>query len=314
LVTARGRATAPLFNTKLKILDTKDTIMTELNVTEAKSLALVESFIDDIQNYVDVNIGEGTAMTAAAIYEGFKSDIGCNLNEEDFIKGFRAAVKADRITGIEGAKRAGYKRIGEALTKNAVDIDLENIEPYLDGIQAFVDKYIQGVTRMTASVIFEKFSKTTKFTLSEEEFVKSFRLAIREGKIQGLESAYKFGYKRASTEMVVTDDTTEEEKTGHDICEIVIDERRKLVVLDRLNWAFQVRRETGTWATEAYIPNIPSGMQCLARRLMDDELKGLSKFTLKDFMSRIIEAENHIIELITKIVPEKKAEREVKAA
>lgn len=289
------------FNTRF---DTKDTIMTELNVTEAKSLALVESFIADIQNYVDVNIGEGNAMTAAAVYEGFKSEAGCDLGEEDFIKGFRAAVKTERITGIEGAKRAGYRRIGDTLKPKSTEDVLELLEPYIAGIQAFVDKNIQGEVRMTAAVLFEKFSRTTKVNLSSDDFVKLFRIAIREDKIQGLESAYKFGYKRAGTKSVISDDDdTEEEKTGHDVCEIVIDERRKLIVLDRLNWALQVRRDTGTWATEAYIPNIPSGIHSLARRLMDDELKGLSKFALRDFASRVVEAENRITELLTKIVP-----------
>lgn len=285
----------------------------ELNVTEAKSLTLIEKYIGDIQNFVDVNIGEGSAMTAAAIYEGFKTGFGCDLSEDDFVKGFRAGVKVNRITGIEGAKRAGYKRIGEALAKKATDTDLEGIAPYLEGIQAFVDKHIQGEIRMTAAVIYEKFSKSTKLELSEEDFVKSFRLAIREGKIKGLESAYKFGYKRISTAVEVDETEEDEEKTGHDICEIVIDERRKLVALDRLNWVLQVRKDTGSWANEAYIPNIESGIRCLARRLLDDEMKGMNRFSIIELANRIEEAEKRIQDLLVKIVPEK-TKVEVKAA
>lgn len=285
--------------------------MTELNITEAKSLSLVEDFINDIQNYVDENIREGNAMTAADIYEGFKSKGICGLAKDDFIKGFRAGVKSNRIQGIEGAKGAGYRRIGDTLKSKNTDDSLELFEPYIDGIQSFIDKNIQGEVKMTAAVIFDKFSRTTKVNISSDDFVKLFRLAIREGRIKGLESAYRFGYKRASaiseTESVTSDNTdNEEEKTGHDNCEIIIDERRRLVGFDRFNWVLQVRRDTGTWANEAFIPKVMSGIKCLASRLMEDELKGLGKIELKDFVSKVTEAENHLVELLTKILVQKK--------
>ncbi len=289
---------------------------TELNVTDAKSLAAIKPFIGALQTFVKKNICNGNTMTAGTIYEAFSKESKCSLDSESFVKGFRVAVRAGLITGIESAKRSGYKEAGTAITRSANDDVLDDIAPYLEGIQAFVDKHIQGETKMTAAVIYEKFSKITKCELSEEDFVKSFRLAIREGKIQGLESAYRFGYKRIGTTTIAEGDEADvEEKTGHDICEIVIDERRKLVALDRLNWALQVRRDTGTWATEAYIPNMSSGLQCLAKRLLDDELKGMNRFLLQDLVSHIIKAENRITELLTKVMPEvKRIEKEVKAA
>jgi hypothetical protein len=285
----------------------------ELNVTDAKSLAAIKPFIGALQTFVKKNICNGNTMTAGTIYEVFSKESKCGLDSESFVKGFRVAVRVGLITGIESAKRAGYKEAGTALMKSANDDVLEDIQPYLEGIQAFIDKHIQGDTRMTAAVIYEKFKKTVKCELSEEDFVKSFRLAIREGKIQGLESAYRFGYKRIGTKVVTDDDDGDDsEKTGHDICEVVIDERRKLVALDRHCWGLQVRRDTGSWATEAYFPNIKSGLEGVARRLLDDEMKGVSKFMLKDFISRIVDAEARITALLMQIMPEKKERVRVK--
>lgn len=279
--------------------------MTELNKTDANSLALIESLISDLQVYVEVNICDGNTMTAAAIYKGFKEDVGCELDEDDFVKGFRVAVRAGRITGIESAKRLGYRKIGDtAKTHSANDDAMDIIEPYLEGIQKFVSARIRGEVRMTAAVIYKKFKAEVGCELSEDDFIKSFRLAIREGKITGLESAYRFGYKEAGVGVTKSDEgDDEEEKIGHDICEIVIDERRKLVALDRLNWALQVRRDTGTWVTEAYIPNMSSGLQILAKRLLDDELKGMNRFLLQDFVTHIHEAEKRITELLMKHLP-----------
>ncbi len=278
----------------------------ELNVTDAKFLALIKPHTKSLQAFIKKNICDGNCMTAGAIHEAFSKESDCKLDSESFVKGFRIAVRTGLITGIESAKRLGYRQVGDTVkTRSANDDALEDIAPYIDGIQAFVDKNIQGSTRMTAAVIYEKFKKITKCELSEEDFIKSFRLAIREGKILGLESAYKFGYKRAGTVVISEDDETEE-KTGHDICEIVIDERRKLVAIDRLNWGLQVRRDTGSWATEAYYSNIKSGIEGIARKLIDDEMKGVNKFTLNELMSRIDTVENRITELLMKIIPEKK--------
>lgn len=295
--------------------------MTELSKTDAKSLALVEPLLDDLQVYVEVNICDGNTMTAAAIHEGFKEDVGCDLEVDDFVKGFRIAVRTGRITGIESAKRLGYRKIGDtAKVITANDAALDNIEPYLEGIQTFVSARIRGEVRMTAAVIYKKFKAEVGCDLSEDDFIKSFRLAIREGKITGLESAYRFGYKEAGSGGSSKDSETldeVEEKTGHDICEVIIDDRRRLVALDRLNWAFQVRKDSGSWVTEAYFPNYRESLKGVARRLLDDELKGLARFNVNEFEERFDEAENRITELLIKLIHkdvEKSAAAEEEAA
>lgn len=279
--------------------------MTELNSIEVKALAIINPYIDSIQVYVDTNIVDGHAMTAAMIYEGFKNTCNCKLDADNFIRGFRIGVKSGRITGIEGVKRLGYRRVGDNVqTTTSTEEVVDVFEPYLNDVQIFVDKYIQDTVRMTAAVVYEKFKQNHKCELSEDDFVKSFRLAIKEGKINGLESAYRFGYKRIGTNLPINSDMKEEEeeKTGHDICEITIDDRRRLAVADRFNWVFQVRKDTGTWANEAYIPNIESGIRCLARRLLDDEMKGTSKFPLEDIANQVHQAEERIIDLLNKIL------------
>ena len=278
--------------------------MTELNKTDANSLALIEPFLSELQVYIEVNICDGNTMTAAAIHEGFKEDVGCDLDADDFVKGFRVAVRCGRITGIESAKRLGYRKIGDTpKTHSANDAALDDIQPYLEGIQKFVSARIRGEVRMTAAVIYTKFKAEVGCELSEDEFIKSFRLAIREGKITGLESAYRFGYKEASVGGSSSeDDSEEEEKTGHDVCSIIIDDRRRLVPLDRLNWAYQVRKDSGTWAIEAYFTNFQNALRCIARRLIDDEVRGFERFNLLAIEERINEAENRVTELLIKLL------------
>jgi len=281
-------------------LKAKDIIMTELNKTDAKYLSLVKPIIKDIQGYVDENICNGRAMTAAAIYEGFKNKIGCELNVEDFVKGFRIAVRVGEITGIEGAKRLGYRQIGtETKTNSSNDVALENVDSYLESIQAFIDKYIQGDVRMTASVIYKRFKTEAGCELSEDDFIKSFRIAIKEDKITGLESAYRFGYKRAGTFIKHEDD---DENTESDSCEIVIDERRKVIALDRLNWAYQVRKDSGAWTTEAYFGSYHTAISGVARKLLDDEIRHLDRFSIEYIIDRVNEAESNIMDLLQKVL------------
>ena len=72
------------------------------------------------------------------------------------------------------------------------------IKPYISEIQAFIDENIVGTVTMTGIVIAEKFfAKNSACLVSPNDFVKGFRLALREGLITGLEPAQSRGYKRA---------------------------------------------------------------------------------------------------------------------
>lgn len=271
-----------------------------LNKTEEKQLELITPFLDELQKFVDDNIKESSALTAAGVYEKFTPGSNCKLTADDFIKSFRIAVKSGKITGIESAKRLGYRRIGEkVVTKTMPDMALAGIEPYLGALQVWIDQRIQGEVRMTAAVIYTKFKNEKGCVLEEEDFIKSFRLALREGKLTGLESAYRFGYKRIGSGPVKErEDTTSTEEEIDTRCEIIIDDRRKIVPLDRLNWGLQTRKDSGTWVTEAYFPNISSHVRCIAIKLLDSELKNIPRFHLEQLEEKFAEAEKRITNLL----------------
>lgn len=281
----------------LKAID----VMTQLTKTDEKYLEAIEPHLTGLQKFVSEKIRGANTMTAGAIAEAFES----GLDEKTFINGFRLAVRLGKITGIESAQRMGYRELGSSgQSRNAADVTLEGIVPYLEDLQVFVDKHIQGNTRMTAAVIYAKFKAEKKCTLSEEDFVKAFRLALRENKITGLESAYRFGYKRAGTVVASEDSDGDdtEEKTGHENAEVIIDERRRVVALDRLNWGYQVRRDSGSWATEAYFSNTESVIRHIARKLLDDEMKSMGRFNVEEMLNRLQESEERITNLLVKAI------------
>jgi len=291
--------------------------MSPLSKTDVKYLAAIEPFLADIQTFVAEHIRDGATMTAAVIHEQFvtgRDDCElCDLDSDSFIKGFRVAVRTGRITGIEGAKRAGYREVGgkTTVTKTAVDQTLESIEPYLEDLQAFVDLHIKGDVRMTAAVIYQKFSEDNECSLDEAEFVKAFRLALREGKITGLESAYRYGYKEAGAQSS-SDDVEEGPSNGRG--EVIIDNRRRLVALDKYNWAYQTRRESGKWGNDAYYSNAFQSLRGLARKLMDDELKQMPAFPVEKLEEKFTEAEKHLMELLREAMGGKDGSNEESSA
>lgn len=256
-------------------------------------------------------IEEDTAMTAAEVHTGFCDTFDCELSADEFIKGFRVAVRAGKITGIESAKRLGYRKVGSAGKPSASKTDptLEAFTPYLSDVQEFVSANIKGDVRMTAAVIYNKFKLSNGCELTEDEFIKGFRYAIRDKKITGLESAYRFGYREAGSGKVTKEDgDSEAVKAGHDVCEIIIDDRRKVVALDRLNWGYQVRKDSGAWVTEAYFSNFYNGIRSVACKLMDDELKGSEQFPVDQLLEKMEEAESRITDLLLKAFHHEKSE------
>lgn len=276
--------------------------MTQLTKTDEKYLSAIEPYLEDLQKFVAENIRGTNTMTAGAVAEAFNSD----LDAKTFVNGFRLAVRTGKITGIESAQRMGYRELGSGgKSRSAADMALESIEPYIDDLQACVDLHIQGKTKMTAAVIYQKFTEENSCDLTEDEFVKAFRLALRENKITGLENAYRFGYKRAGAVAITNNsDVGDDENTEHDNAEVIIDDRRRVVALDRLNWGYQVRRDSGSWATEAYFTNTEMMIRGIARKLLDDELKIMDRFNIEELLNRLGEAEKRLTKLLTKALNE----------
>jgi hypothetical protein len=285
---------------------------TTLSKTDEKSFALIEPHLVNLQKFVDANIKGASTMTAATIHEKFTE---CDMDKEEFIKGFRVAVRIGKITGIEGAQRAGYRRIGDAdKGVSASDSSLEGIAQYLEKLQVFVDKYIQGSSRMTAAVIYDKFKAESGCTLTEEEFIKAFRIALKEERITGLESAYRFGYKRAGMKSESDDPEDKDEKEKSSGCIIMIDDNHRMISLDRMNWGFQVRKDSGSWSTESYHSNYKHMVQALATKVIDYNIKDMKGFNFKALEKVILDVEVRVSDLLKKAMdlhnnpPSKKVE------
>lgn len=278
-----------------------------LSKSDERVFGLIFPHLGDLQAYVDENIKGSNSMTAQAVYDGF--GVGTGLSANDFINAFRLAVRIGKITGIESAKRAGYKRVGSVLTTK-VD-GPSPLEPYLVELQKFIDSRITGEVRMTAAVIYKKFKAEKGCELSEDDFVKAFRMGIRDGKITGLESAYRFGYKEAGEAPAapvvrdIEDDgeesldslpiTSDSPKVGV----IYIDDDHRVISLDRLNWGYQARKGSGVWVTEAYYSNAFASVRSIVRKLMDESLKETLAFDIDEFEDKLGEVETKLTNLFT---------------
>lgn len=286
--------------------------MTTLSKYDEKSLSVVLPHVEAIQYFVDKNIHGGNTMTAAKICEGFSEASGLKFDAEEFIKGLRVAIRIGKISGIESAKRAGYRRKGDTIT-SASDAVLEMFAPYIEGVQKFAAANL--TTYMSSSAIYEKFSKENECDLSEEDFKKGFRLALNEELIEGVLSfrGKGKGYILASAVEDQGGDPTEEE---NELCEIFISDRRKIVAIDRFNWTYQVFKGS-SWHVEGYYPNVRMCVHSLAMKIVDTELKQLDNFNVKDICQKLDEVVNHLTDLLEKVMPRdtpKEAEESEEAA
>lgn len=275
--------------------------MTELNKTEKKYLARIEKYLDDIQAFIDLHIQNSNTMTAAEIADGFCKENDCDLSQKDFVASFRVALRENKITGIQNAGRAGYRR--EGTHSKSKDDQLEDIALYLDDLQAFVDLYIQGDNKMTAAAIYTQFKKENGCDLEEEVFIKAFRLAIKEGLITGLESAYRYGYKRIGTGNSPSSKASEDEDNAERTQGVIqIDENRRVVSLDRFCWAIQTRKESGIWTNEGYYGNVYSLIRGIARKLIDLEFKTMDTFNMEELEVKFQEVEIKLADLLNKAI------------
>lgn len=282
--------------------------MAELNKTEKKYLARIEKYLEDIQAFIDLHVQGSNTMTAAEIADGFCKENDCDLSNKDFVASFRVALREGKITGIQNAGRAGYRR--EGTHSKSKDDQLEDLALYLEDLQTFVDLYIQGENKMTAAAIYARFKKENGCELEEEAFIKAFRLAIKEDLITGLESAYRYGYKRigtgTSTNSSSSDDEDNTERTRG---VIQLDENHRIVSLDRFCWAIQTRKESGLWMNEGYYGNSYNLIRGIARKLIDMELKTMDTFDADQLEAKFQEVETRLADLLNKAINQKAEEK-----
>jgi hypothetical protein len=272
--------------------------MIELSKTDAKHLAVVEPYLETIQEFIDEHIKDGNAMTAAAIHEKYRSEYETEddiADVNDFVKGFRAAVRAGEITGIEGAQRLGYRRIGDTVkTKTAIDTTLEQIETYIEDLQAFVDLYIKDGNKMTAAAIYERFKKECGCDLDEDVFVKGFRAALAKNKIQGIASAGRYGYKQIE-HSDSADDADVSAPVGAEIC---IGEDIKLSRMDKYNWVVMVRNSGDNWVRKGNYGSEPWAALHMAQRLLKTETDRNLPYDVKDLLKTVQEAHENLAKLL----------------
>lgn len=175
-----------------------------MNKYEAKRLAVFAPYIAPVQDFVDTHIIGSKTMTAKEIAVEFVIENECVLTPNDFVNSFRLAIHENKIKGLEGAQRAGYRRIG-AHVMTGTDAAIAAFAPHVSHAQDLVDKHIQGDNKMTTKAIFDLFLKDWLIvnpdqSFSEEQsnlWINGFRFAIRDRKITGIENAGKLGYKRS---------------------------------------------------------------------------------------------------------------------
>jgi hypothetical protein len=164
-----------------------------MNKYEEAQLALIENILPNIQEFIDKNIVGDKTMTASLIGEQFLKTNKAKITIDDFVKSFRLAVREGKLNGIEGAQRAGYRRIGAAKT-NSADVILNTFKPYLEQVQAIIDKHIRGRNKMTAQAIYQKFiQENGGCKLNEEDFIKAFRLSLSKRSLIGIAGAGPYG-------------------------------------------------------------------------------------------------------------------------
>jgi len=165
---------------------------------EQDAIANLEYQFEYIQEFLDEHIKGSNSMTARDIYDKFCEEYECVETPKDFIFGLKAAIKVKRIKGVEGVRGVGYHRVGEPVTRGGhkEDAFASLIEP----LNSFLDKNLRGNKRMPAKEIYNVFSRTNDCSLSEEEFIKGFRLAVSNNEIKGLASCRRAGYGRAGAE------------------------------------------------------------------------------------------------------------------
>ncbi len=276
-----------------------------MNKYEAKHFELIEALIPSIQGFLDKNIVGDKAMTAAVIAEKFIKENKCQISQDDFVTGFRLAVREGSLKGIVGVRKAGYRRTDAAhSTVKAVDKTLGAFVPYVEKVQILIDKYVQGITKMTAAAIYHKFlAENGICDLDEEEFIKGFRLALHEGKLTGLCSAGRWGYKRGDSsseeeEDNEEEDSPEEEEVHSKGCEVIIDDTHKLTALDDKNWGYQIRKASGIWSTVSYFGNSVAMVSSLARRMIDEQWKTSDSFDIHQLEQKLKEMEARITQLL----------------
>ena len=230
--------------------------MTEssLSKAELKYVQTMTPYLVAVQALVDDHIIRGNKpLTAVKFQEIFYKGNACNLPPEEFVMGFRVLVRVGKVTGIEGVRKVGYRKIKGA------EASVSSAKPFVQEPESVVVNEVDDFAEAN-------YDTPRNDSAPEEVYVEEEVSSTQDPIIP----------------MVGM---------------IIIDEHRRLVPLDKLNWSFQERKNSG-WVNRGYFVNYAEGLRVIASKLMDDEIRAMPNCNLSEVNSRVQEAEKKIVDLL----------------
>jgi hypothetical protein len=221
----------------------------------------------------------------------------------------------------------------EDLSK-AERVHAKHLEPYIDIVQKFVDDNITEGVAMPAKVVYAELASQVQ--LSEKDFIASFRVNVRCGRISGIEGARRWGYrcigdgpithaytngemkpiaahngKKTKLEPEPEPEEPEPEEPEepesepepelypeHTKTVLYLTKFYRLVGLDRYQWALQKRSGESSWQNRGYWSSLQDALRAVARKMLNDEIKAAAETItdLKDLARVVRDAEHRLNE------------------
>jgi hypothetical protein len=177
-----------------------------------------------------------------------------------------------------------------------------HLEPYIETVQKFVDENITEGVAMPAKAVYEGLASQVQ--LSEKDFVASFRTNVKCGRISGIVSAHRWGYRRigggrithaynsdnGQLEARPEPEPKSDAQSADPVKTVVyLTDSYRLVDLDRYQWVLQ-KRSGDSWQNRSYWSDLACAFKSVARRMLNDEIKASAE-TIRDIKdaARVVE-------------------------
>lgn len=235
-----------------------------------------------IQQWCDENMSPHKGTPAAIVHEALKDVV--DLPQSVFVNGFRALIKTEEIVGIQGFRRAGYKKVGEGIEDEASPADI--IYEHIDSLQEWCDKHLTETKSATGSEIYAEFAD--EIPVSKQDFTAAFSILVREGKISGIRGYRGLGYKRPSSNDGAVSGHVDDDASG---AIIQVTDKFRIHHPDRYNWVCEQKVGDG-WATRGYFGSLRGAAEKVSRLLVEDVPEG--KTSLKEMITHLDSIESKL--------------------
>jgi hypothetical protein len=177
----------------------------------------------------------------------------------------------------------------------------EFLEPWIDRVQAFVDENITEGVAMPAKAVYEKFTaqRPDDTFLCEKDFVASFRVNVKIGRIKGIEGVRRWGYRRIGSGPITNGHTNgkAEPSAPEPVTKTVIylTDTHRLIDLDKYQWALQ-KRSGESWQNRGYYSCLGDALRSAAVKMLNDEIKASTEtiMEVKDLGRLVRNAEDRL--------------------